>query len=125
MASKNQLFHDITIRVAKIANIAIMTVPFIFAWYTAYADKLWVHFAMRGHWLVIALYILLYFLIGRVYDAFNLSNNRHGEMIYSQLLSLFEVNVILYIVAWRLIRRMPVVLPFLGVMAIQTVLATV
>lgn len=102
-----------------------MTVPFIFIWYTFYADKLWVNFYMRGHWLVIALYVFLYFIIGRVYDAFKMSYNSHGEMIYSQLLSLFEVNVIMYIVAWLLIRHIPAVLPVLGVMAVQIVFAVI
>lgn len=72
-----------TIRTAKIINVLLMTTPFIVAWYTFYADKLWVRFAMRGHWLVITLYVLLYVLIGRVYNSFNISYNRHGEMIYS------------------------------------------
>ena len=125
MSSKSKFFHDVTLRAAKIANIVLMTAPFIFVWYTFYADKLWVNFYMRGHWMVIALYVLLYFLIGRVYDAFNVSYNSHGEMIYSQLLSLFEVNVIMYIVAWLLIRHMPAVLPVLCVMAVQIVFAVI
>jgi len=125
MSSRSKFFHDVTIRVAKLANIVLMTVPFIFVWYTFYADKLWVNFYMRGHWMVIALYVLLYFMIGRVYDAFKMSYNSHGEMIYSQLLSLFEVNVIMYVVAWLLIRHVPAIPPVLGVMAIQIVFAVI
>ena len=125
MSSRSRFFHDVTIRAAKLANIVLMTVPFIFVWYTFYADKLWVNFYMRGHWMVIALYVLLYFIIGRVYDAFKMSYNSHGEMIYSQLLSLFEVNVIMYIVAWLLIRRVPAIPPVLSVMAIQIVFAVI
>ena len=125
MTVKSNLFHDITIRVAKLINIILMTVPFVFVWYKFYADQLWVVFVMRGHWLVIFLYIFLYFLIGRVYDAFKMSYNSKGEMIYSQLLSLFEVNVIMYIVAWLLIRRPPFVLPMLGVFAAQVVFSII
>lgn len=125
MKTKNRLFHDATIRVAKIVNIVLMTVPFIFAWYTFYANELWVTFYKRGHWLVILLYVLLYVLIGRVYDAFKMSYNSHGEMIYSQLLSLFEVNVIMYVVAWLLIRHMPAVLPVLGVIVVQIIFAVI
>ena len=125
MSSRSRFFHDVTIRAAKLANIVLMTAPFVFVWYTFYADELWVTFYKRGHWLVILLYVILYFLIGRVYDAFKMSYNRHGEMVYSQLLSLFEVNVIMYIVAWLLIRYMPAVLPVLGVMAVQIVFAVI
>jgi len=122
---KNTLFHDVTIRIAKLINIILMTVPFVFAWYTFYADHLWVKFSMRGHWLVILLYVLLYFLIGRVYDAFKISYNSRGEMIYSQVLSLFEVNIIMYIVAWLLIRYIPYAIPVIAVFAVQVVFAII
>ena len=125
MGTKSNLFHDITIRVAKLINILLMTAPFMYAWYNFYADQLWVTFFKRGHWLVILLYVALYFIIGRIYEAFKMSYNSRGEMIYSQLLSLFEVNAIMYIVAWLLIRHLPNVLPMLGVFAIQIVVAII
>ena len=121
----NRLFHDISIRIAKLINIALMTVPFAIVWYSAYADKLWVHFAMRGHWLVIALFVLLYFSIGRIYEAFKMSYNGIGEMVYSQMLSLFEVDVIMFIVAFLLIRRPPAVLPMVLVFAAQGFISVV
>lgn len=122
---ERRLFHDITIRIAKLINIVLMTVPFAFAWYHSYADKLWVRFAMRGHWLVIGLFVLLYFSIGRVYEAFKMSYNSTAEMIYSQMLSLFEVDVIMYIVAALLIRRPPAIIPILLVYVAQGVIAVI
>ena len=104
---ENRLFHDISIRIAKLINIIMMTAPFAVAWYAAYADKTWVHFYMRGHWLVIGLFVILYFSIGKVYDAFRMSYSGIGEMIYSQMLSLFEVDFIMYFVAFLLIRKAP------------------
>ena len=123
--NKNNLFHDISIRIAKIINLLIMVIPFVYVWYGFYADELWVMFFKRGHWLVIALYAFMYFVIGRIYDAFKMSYNTKGEMIYSQSLSLLEVNVFMYIVAWLLIRHVPAVLPIIGVYLIQIILATV
>ena len=122
---KSNLFHDITIRLARLLNIALMVVPFIFVWYSQYADLLWVHFVRRGHWLVIGLYIFLYFLIGKIYDAFKMSYFTKGEMVYNQLLSLFEVNVVMYIVAWILIRHAPNPLPMLLMFAVQAVIAVI
>lgn len=122
---KSNLFHDITIRLARLLNIALMVVPFVFVWYSQYADLLWVHFVRRGHWLVIGLYIFLYFLIGKIYDAFKMSYFTKGEMVYNQLLSLFEVNVVMYIVAWILIRHAPNPLPMLLMFAVQAVIAVI
>jgi len=125
MTAKSNLFHDVSIRIVKLLNLLIMLMPFVYAWYTYYADDLYVTFFKRGHWLVIILYALMYFVIGRIYDAFRVSYNSKGEMIYSQALALLEVNVFMYIVAWLLIRNTPVVLPVIGVYAIQLVLAVI
>ena len=119
------LFHDITIRIVRAINIILMTVPFTVAWYTFYSDLLWVKFAMRGHWLVIALFVLLYLLIGRTYDAFKMSYTRRKTIVYSQMLSVLEVDVIMYIVAWLLIRHIPNVLPFLGILVIQFIISCI
>ena len=100
-------------------NLALMVVPFAVAWYVCYADLLWVTFYRRGHWLVIMLYALLYVITGRVYDAFKISYNSIAEMVFSQALSLLEVNVIMYIVSCLLIRRIPTVLPLITVFIIQ------
>lgn len=125
MNSKSRIYHDISTILVKLINLVLMTAPFVFAWYHFYADLLWVRFAMRGHWLVILLYILLYYFIGRVYEAFKMSYNSKAEMIYSQLLALFEVNVIMYIVTWLLIRHIPAIVPVLLVFAVQIVISIV
>ena len=125
MKPRSNLFHDITTRTAKAINVLMMAFPFIYAWYTFYADKLWVRFAMRGHWLVIGLYVFLYIIIGRTYEAFKMSYSSIGEMLYSQILTLLEVNVIMYLVAWLLIRRLPNVWPVLGVFILQILLSII
>ena len=122
---KSTLFHDISTRIARLINIGLMTVPFAVAWYSQYADQLWVHFVRRGHWLVIGTFVILYFLIGKIYDAFKMSYFSRGEMVYNQLLSLFEVNVIMYIGAWFLIRHAPNPLPMILVFLVQMVIAVV
>lgn len=122
---ESTLFHDITIRLTKLINMLLMTTPFAVAWYKCYADKLWVVFAMRGHWLVLALFFMLYLIIGRVYQALKMSYNSVGEMIYSQLLACFETDVIMYVVAFLLIRYAPAVMPMILVFAVQVVVAVV
>lgn len=125
MKKKHSLFHDISIRIIKLINLILMTVPFGIIWYRFYADQLWVHFWKRGHWLVIILFAILYFLIGRIYEAFTISYTSKGEIVYSQMLSLVEVDVIMYIVAWLLIRHAPAVLPMLIVLAAQAVISVI
>lgn len=125
MNSKRTLYYEITIRISKALNVVLMTTPFVFVWYKFYADSLWVHFARRGHWLVILLFVMLYIAIGKVYEAFKMSYNSKGVMVYSQMLACFEVDVIMYIVTWLLIRQIPNVLPVLLVFTIQSIAAIV
>ena len=123
--TNSTLFHDISIRFARLINLLLMTVTFAVAWYQCYGDKLWVKFAMRGHWLVIALFFLLYLVIGRVYQGLKMSNHSIGEMVYSQILACFEADVIMYIVAFLLIRYMPAVIPMVLVFIVQAVIAVI
>lgn len=125
MSKNKSLFHNISTRIVKLINLVLMTAPFAVIWYRFYADQLWVKFWRRGHWLVILLFVILYFVIGRIYEAFKMSYTSKGEIIYSQMLSLFEVDFIMYIVAWLLIRHAPSVIPMLIVLAVQLVISTV
>lgn len=119
MKTDKSFLRMMEVRLTKIGNIVGMTVPFAVVWYGFYADKLWVPFQMRGHWLVLLLFVVLYALIGRVYSAFSVSYEGKGEMLYSQFLSYFETDTLLYIAAWLLIRRLPRLYPMLLVLAVQ------
>jgi len=125
MSKNKSLFHNISTRIVKLINLVLMTAPFAVIWYRFYADQLWVKFWRRGHWLVILLFVILYFVIGRIYEAFKMSYTSKGEIIYSQMLSLFEVDFIMYIVAWLLIRHAPSVIPMLIVLVVQLVISAV
>ncbi len=119
MSAEKTFRRGMEVRITKGLNLLGMTVPFIIMWYTCYADKLYVTFEMQGHWLVILLFMLLYVLIGRVYNAFTVSYEGMSEMVYSQFLSFLETDGVMYIVAWLLIRRPPRVLPMVMVLGVQ------
>lgn len=123
MKHSSEFAKDLSVSIAKLINIVLMVVPFAVVWYAFYADLLWVKFAMRGHWLVIALYMMLYLIIGRMYNAFKISYFRIREMVYSQIITLIEVNFIMYIVEWLLIRRLPPFLPVILVFSIQCIIS--
>ena len=76
MEARGKHFHDVTTKIVKLTNMIVMTIPFIFVWYICYADLLWVSFSIYGHLIVIGLYALLYFEIGKVY---NYNNGSYHE----------------------------------------------
>lgn len=117
------LFHDITIRIVRLINVILMTVPFTVAWYTCYKELLWIKFEMRGNWFVVGFFVILYIVIGRTYDAFKMSYTGKKEMVYSQMLSLLEVDFLMYLLAILLIRHLPNPLPLVAVYFVQLVLS--
>ncbi len=123
---KNNVNHRIfSKRVARFANIVAMVAIFASAWYLFYVKEAKMPFYRRGNWLLITLYALLYLIIGRVYEALKISYNSVGEMVYSQALSLLEVNVIMYCIISLLNRELGSIWPALFVLFFQIVVSTI
>ncbi len=88
--------HDIGLRVVKLFNTVLMAVPFAASWLMYYSNITAVPYEQLADWLIIAVLFGLYVVFGRVYDAFLVSINRISEMVYSQCLSAFISDCIMY-----------------------------
>lgn len=117
--------HNLLLRIVKILDAAMITVPFSLCWFLYYAKRVDNPFYAKGNWLVLALFFLLYIAFGRVYDAFQVSMNRISEIIYSQTLAFLVADGIMYIVIWLLCKHLPSVIPGCVAIAGQLVLASV
>lgn len=103
-----------------------MTIPFVVCWMLYYQEKMWTWpFYRRGNWLMALLYILVYMVYGHIYDAFLVSLVRISELIYSQCLSAFITDAIMYIISWLLIRHLPAVWPLLLVFGAQILISAI
>lgn len=116
----------IKLRFIKLINPVIMTIPFVVCWMLYYQEKMWTQpFYRRGNWLMALLYILVYMVYGHIYDAFLVSLVRISELIYSQCLSAFITDAIMYIISWLLIRHLPAVWPLLLVLGAQILISAI
>lgn len=120
-----KLKHDLGLRIAKAVNIILMTVPFALCWFGYYGERIAVPYYQMGNWAVIGLFVLLYVVFARIYDAFLMSLNRISEMIYSQGLAALISDGIMFVVIWLLTRHFPNLLPGLAALLAQLLLATV
>lgn len=120
MEKKNKttkiLMHDIPLRLIKVLNIICLTIPFAGCWYGYYSGQMKDGFYNRGNLLMIALFMLVYFLFARIYNAFLISVNRISEMVYSQVLAALITDGISYLIIALLVKGFPNIIP--GVMAI-------
>lgn len=67
--------HDLSLRCVKVRNIIFITIPFACGCYGFYSKQMENSFYNRGNLLMIALFMMVYFLFARVYDAFLVSVN--------------------------------------------------
>lgn len=115
--------HDLILRIIKIMDAVLMTVPFALCWYLYYAKHIASPFYAKGDYLVVALFFVLFVIFGRVYDAFLMSMQRISEIVYAQFLAVAVSDFIMYIVIWLLSKHLPNILPGVAALIGQVVLA--
>lgn len=116
--------HDLLLRIVKIADAVLITIPFAGCWYMYYAQRIVDPFYSKGNWLMIALFFITYIMFGRVYDAFLMSLCKISETIYSQVFAAMVSDGIMYVVIWLLSKHLPNILPGIAAIAFQALLAT-
>jgi len=117
--------HDLILRIIKIMDAVLMTVPFALCWYLYYAKHIASPFYAKGDYLVVALFFVLFVIFGRVYDAFLMSMQRISEIVYAQFLAAAVSDFIMYIVIWLLSKHLPNILPGVAALIEQVILAAV
>ena len=80
--------HDLILRMIKLLDAVLVTIPFAMCWYLYYAKRVASPYYAKGDYLVVALFFVLFIIFGRVYDAFLMSMQRISEIIYEQFLGL-------------------------------------
>lgn len=121
----NFIKHDIPLRFVKVLNVILMTMPFALCWFGYYAARVSSPFYKVGNYYMIGLYMLLYFIFARVYDAFLVSINRISEMIYSQMLAALVADGLTYLIIVLLMKRLPNILPGIAALIFQLGMAIV
>ena len=92
-------------------------------WYGYYSELVpkKLQFYRRGHWAVIAMYVLVLWLFIKLYGGFKVGYLRLFDVIYSQFLSLLCANVVLYFQICMLTREYVTPVPLLIMTAVQAV----
>ena len=96
MMSKFQ--HDVMLRAVKFLDVILMTLPFAACWFLYYGQRIQTPLDAAGHAAMLALYAVLFIVLGKVYDAFLMSMQRVSELAYSQILAAMAADGLLYIV---------------------------
>lgn len=115
--------REFLLRLLKLFNVVLITIPFAWGWFNYYAQHMALPFYDRGNWVVVALYAVLYMIFGRVYGGFWISLNRISESVYSQALAVMMTSGIMYVVTFLLERQLPNIWPVIAAFPVQLVLS--
>lgn len=124
MNNKNKLKVEI-IRFLKCINLVLMAIPFVGIWYGHYIRETYLSSYERNSYLIIVLFVILYCIYAKLYDALQVSIARIRNMVYSQVISVFITDSIVFVVIWLLSHDLPSILPMLLVFFVQVIMATV
>ena len=115
--------HALWTRAYKLLNVVLITAAFASCWLLYYSRHVVMETGERMHTLVIGLFLLLYAVLCRVYDALMISYSRTSELIFSQILAFLISDVALYIVICILTNGIPNIIPGLAVFFIQIIIS--
>ena len=119
----SRLKHDFVLRIVKALDEVLITIPFILCWLGYYSSRTAAPFYAKGNWLVVLLFVVLFVVFARIYDAFLVSINRVSEMVYSQGLAILFSDSVMFVVLWLLMKEFPNMLPALAALAAQMLLS--
>ncbi len=117
------LYHEMTVRLVKILNVVLVSIPFVACWLMYYASHVVLMPSTLRSVVIIVMFVLFYCFFGRVYDSFHLSIDRISEMFISQLLSILIADGFMFITLWLMSGSFPYMLPALAALAGQLLLS--
>lgn len=77
----------------KVLMCVIVTVLFTVTWYVFYSQSMIFPFYRKGNWLIVALYLFLYYIVGNQMSAFSVGNTSAGSLAFSQIATIAVVNI--------------------------------
>lgn len=119
------LHHDFGIRLLKLGNVALITLPFALVWFLYYIYQVLMFPSIYRATGIVVMFVVLYSFFGRAYDAFLVSLKHISDMFYAQALSIMFADGFMFLVLWLISNRFPDLLPALTTMAAQLGLALV
>lgn len=119
-----KVHQEILLKVIKLLNVALMTVPFAACWYVYYAKRIVMPFQGKGNLLTLAIFALVYIVFAKIYEGFQIQIKPISEIAYSQSLAVLVSDGILFLVTWLLTRTFPNPLPLILAAVIQILIAT-
>lgn len=107
--------------VLSVINVIIISSFFTAGWILYYNKVITWSYQYKGNIAMSVLFLVLYFLLVKVYDAFEVNVQRKMELVISQVLSAFFANAIMYVIICFLYEWLAPVWPLMLIFVLQAV----
>lgn len=121
----SKLQHDVMLRMARVLDIVLVTLPFAACWAFYYEQEVQISLTWMGNAVILLLYAVLFVMFGKVYDAFQVSIHRISELCYSQVLAAMAADGLIYIVICLMSAKVCNLLPGIAAIAGQCLAAVI
>lgn len=111
------------LRFVKFLDAFLMICSYIFIWFLTYSEPVRAEVSIQAKILLLVTTLALYILLGRIYEAFLLGVERIRDMVYSQLLTAFIVDVFDFLLFWITTGHVPTMPHYLLLLPTQAVVA--
>lgn len=77
--------------------VGLYIAGFSWVWYSFYSDAILLPFYRRGNWVMILIYVVLVLMFSKSFGGLKIGYLKKSDMLYSQMLSIFCVNLLSYL----------------------------
>ena len=90
--------HDVMLRIVKLLDVALVTLPFAACWFWYYINGIRTPLSWVGNGAVLLFYAVLFVVLGKIYDAFQISMQHISDGNRSATFTVpYSTTVILYV----------------------------
>lgn len=117
---RSRFWHDLSVRSVKLLNIILVCIPFAYIWQNFYSKQVYGgEFSLGWSIIILSVYVLIYVLFARIYDAFQINQVRRSELFFSQMIAIVLADAVFFILIFVLLRSLPDLFVFMCCIMIQ------
>lgn len=127
MEHKNREQYKHFLRILVVTMIVVLECAvFSTFWNRYYASRLWIEpFWDKGNWIIVVIYGIFLVIFMYIYGGMKIGYMKGNSIVYSQMITAFCTNALMYLQIILLWRHLPYILPMIGMTLLDFVLSGV
>ena len=113
------VYHKLQLEILNAIDVILLTLIYGICWYTYYSGKIRFPFYDLGNEVMVGLFCVLYYFISHLYHGYRIPISRISDLVYSQTLAVFIVDVLMYVITVLVNRHLMTAIPLFIALVLQ------